>query len=370
MRITIIGPVYPYRGGIAHYNTLLARALAVNHTIQLISFSRQYPSFLYPGVSDQDPSKEILEVHATFILDPLAPWTWIKTVRTVLRFNPDIIVIQWWTTFWGICYSYLANRFRECNKQVIFLVHNVIPHEPKLWDNKLTHLGLSSGNKYIVQTENELKRLLSIFPQAQAEIAPHPIYNMFANQIIPRQEAIHKYNLPENAFILLFFGIVRPYKGLEYLINAVSIMLGRGDNIFLVVAGEFWNDISFYQNQIARLAIQDKVRIDNRYIPNEEIGGYFSAAHIFVAPYIQATQSGAVKLAIGFNLPLVVTDVIAEDNSIHPSNSCRVCASKSSLALAQAIEQMITNYPTKQMEQSGNNSETWQTVIEAITRIE
>jgi glycosyltransferase involved in cell wall biosynthesis len=369
MRITLIGPVYPFRGGIAHYTTLLAHALTEQHVVQVVSFRRQYPSFLYPGVSDLDPSTDSLKFPATYLLDPIYPWTWFDTVNKVCRFNPDVVVIQWWTTFWGPSFGVLANRLMSDQKKVVFIIHNVLPHEPRFWDTWLTRWGLRCGYRYIVQTEQESKRLFKLLPHAKVELAPHPVYDMFSQQKITRADAIRKCNLPEDASILLFFGIVRPYKGLEYLFNAVSILNKEGVNIFLVVAGEFWENESHYREMIKQLNIQDCVLIDNRYIPNEEIGLYFSAAHIFIAPYIQATQSGAVKMAMGFNLPIIISDKVAQDNSLQPSATCIVCPSKDSMALAEAIQRMLNDYPElDEISDLGLNA--WEPIITAITRVD
>ncbi len=365
MRISLIGPIYPYRGGIAQYNAQFAKALTERHTVQIISFRRQYPAFLYPGASDKDPSRSALQLTASYLLDPIYPWTWLDASRKILDFSPDLVVFHWWTTFWGPAFGSIARRMAARKKDVVFLIHNTLPHEPKFWDRWLARWTLDAGTRFIAQTERESERLQGILPHAHVVVAPHPVYDMFSEQKIPRDQALHKCSVPEGYFCLLFFGIVRPYKGLQTLIESLALLKQWGCKVFLLIAGEFWEDVARYQKQIAQLDVQDRVSIDNRYIPNEEIGTYFSAAHVLVAPYVDATQSGVVKLAVGFDLPIIISQEVAADSSIITTMKGMVCPSNDPLALAKVIQNMMDKYPEIE-KKSYETTNGWQTLVDLL----
>jgi glycosyltransferase involved in cell wall biosynthesis len=314
VKLALIGPVYPYRGGIAHYNTLLAQALRRHgHEVLPVSFSRQYPKWLYPGKSDRDPSQQAMQIEAEFILDPLSPPSWRQTWRCIRAFAPQQVVFNWWTTFWGPAYASLAGRLRKEGLPVTFLIHNVMPHESKVWDRWLALRTLRNGSAFIVQTERERQRLLGLLPRAQVTLTPHPIYDMFAAQRLEPAAAREKLGLPVAGKVLLLFGIVRRYKGLSVLLQALAQPELCSVKPILLVAGEFWEDKSSYLEQAQALGLLEQVRFDDRYIPNEEVAVYFSAADLLVAPYTGGTQSGAVKMAMGFGLPAVVSRHLADD---------------------------------------------------------
>jgi glycosyltransferase involved in cell wall biosynthesis len=317
MNITLIGPVYPFRGGIAHYTTVLAAKLSdTGNEIQVISFKRLYPTWFYPGKTDRDPSRDPLKVDALFLLDPYNPLTWDKTINAIGLYKPEIVIMQWWVTLLAPAYAYVASRLRKKGFQIAYLIHNVMPHEPRFWDKFLARLALSQGSKFIVQTLKEKDRLLELLPGKNVVVSPHPAYDIFAVQKIPKTEARHLLGLDVQTPIALFFGFVRPYKGLKYLLEVIARLKAIGSDVQLVIAGEFWEDITIYKQHIAALGIEDRIRIENRYISNEEIGLFFSAADIFIAPYIGGTQSGAVRIALGFNMPSIVGVEIADEDLI------------------------------------------------------
>lgn len=328
MKFSLVGPVYPYRGGIAHYNTQLALTLASRgHTVQVVSFKRQYPAWLYPGESDKDPSQHPLLTPAEYLLDPLYPWTWLKTLGVIRQSLPDRVVFNWWTTFWAPAYAFLTWRLRRSGIQVLFLVHNVQPHESRFFDRFLARLALGQAGGFITQTAREAERLKELFvgqgqiQRTRVQICPHPEYEMFSSQRIPQVEARRKLQLPGEGPVLLFFGIVRPYKGLEYLLEAIRRSALQGVNPYLIVAGEFWEQKQHYLEIIERLELKDRVRLDNRYIPDEEVADYFSAADLFVAPYVQGTQSGSAHLALGFGLPVVASLSIVDETLMEREGS-------------------------------------------------
>lgn len=312
-KIALIGPVYPYRGGIAHYTTLLSRTLrTAGHDLLLISFRRQYPSWLFPGRSDKDPSEEPLSVEdANYWIDSINPFTWLQTFRQLRKFRPELLILQWWISFWApvwITLMVLNRLFLRC--PVLIVCHNVLPHETRGYDVLLTKLTLRMATHLIVQSDEEQQRLLALVPSASSTIAPLPMFDMFVHQSITRSEARSQLGLPAESPILLFFGIVRPYKGLPELIRAFPAIRKSVDNIRLVIAGEFWEDKADYLQLVDELALNDAIIIDDRYIPNEEVAVYFSAADALAAPYRFKTGSGVSQLANAFQLPVITVQTV------------------------------------------------------------
>ena len=372
MKFVLVGPVYPYRGGIAHYTTMLAQTLAKRGSqCHVVSFRRQYPRWLYPGKSDRDPSQKPLRVNAEYLLDPLYPWTWWQTARKIAEWKPDVVIFQWWTTFWAPAFAALAFLLRRREVKVLFVIHNVMPHEPRPWDRWLARLALRQGHSFLVQTGREKERLFSLLPQAQITMSPLPLYGMFADQRVPAAEARQRLGLPVGEPVILFFGIVRPYKGLRFAIEALAELRARNKTVYLLVAGEFWEDVMAYTRLIEQLGLSAQVRIDNRYIPNEEVGLYFSAADIFVAPYIGGTQSAAVKVALGFDLPVVISRaIVSEELENDVAHRLYWVDPKDVRALADAIERSVKeSVPASAPAILSSGSNEWEelaTVIESL----
>lgn len=366
MKLVVIGPIYPFRGGIAHYTSQLSRALIENgHETHIFSFRRQYPVWLYPGKSDKEPSQPRLQLEAKYILDPIYPWTWINTSKAIAKLNPDAVLIHWWTTFWAPAFWGLSSLLKKNGLKMIFVIHNVAPHEPLPWDNWLAQSVLQLGDAQIVQAANEKERLLSLLPNANSILCPHPIYNQFANEIeISRDEARNRIGVKQDLPAVLFFGIVRPYKGLKHAIEAISILKADRIPVQLIVAGEFWENINEYEDLRIKLNLSDQIFLFDRYIPNEEVGLFFTAADIFIAPYIDGTQSGSAKIALGFNLPIVITECVSDDILLK-SERVQIVPSGDSRALADAIKDFISDGLPKRTRSTYEDSG-WKEMINAI----
>ena len=341
-RVVVVGPVHPFRGGIAHFTTSLANAAAKIHSVEVLSFRRLFPKILYPGGSDQDPSRLPigLECPAEYALDSLDPRTWWAAAMRIAARPPDLVVVPWWTTFLAPSLGWLARLVRRRGVPVVFLVHNVLPHERRLLDRGLARWALGGGDGYVALGPAEKSRLMDLLPRAKVvAVCPHPMYRVFAAGRIGRADARRRLGLPLGEPLLLFFGFVRPYKGVDSLLDAIKLLHDRGRAPYLLVAGEVWNGEARLLHRIESLGIQGRVRVDNRYIPNEEVGTYFSAADAFVAPYTAGTQSGSLKIALAFSLPAVVTDTIAPPEGF-PEGRGRVVRAGDASALAQAIAEM------------------------------
>lgn len=364
MRISMIGPVYPYRGGISHYTSSLASALDKSgHQVQIISFKRQYPSFLYPGESDKDPSLNALRVDAKYLLDPLYPWTWQQTKQAIIAFNSDLLLIHWWTTFWGPSYAALTSQIRR-RVPVVYLIHNVLPHEARPWDKWLARLALKLADNFIVQAPHEKDRLTELIPNRKIHYCSHPTYQRFSESEIPQKIAKQQLCLPLDRPVFLFFGIVRPYKGLKVLLEALA---HSNALIHLVIAGEFWENVTIYQNLIKELELSQRVTLFNRYVSNEDAHVLFSAADGLIAPYVGGTQSGVVELALGYGLPAIVTDRIAAGIEQANITGIKIVPTGNVSALAVALTQLTEDLPSRHDTQPA--ADDWGRMVNTIEQI-
>lgn len=338
MKISLIGPVYPYRGGIAHHTAMLSSALMrANHTVKTVSFRRQYPGWLYPGKSDKDPSQQPIHTPAEFLLDPFSPWTWKKAAEHIIQFQPDQVITQWWTTFWALPFSFLNARLSRAGIKTGYLIHNVIPHEPRAWDRWLAKLALSKAENFIIQTQAESNRLIKLVPNANIELCHIPPFFELAQRVVPPAIARKELNIPENEKVFLFFGFVRPYKGLLLLLEAFKILQEKQPQTRLLIAGEFWDDKSSYLKKIKAMGLSERITIIDQYIPNEELPVIFGAADCLAAPYTGGTQSAVASTGLAFGIPMIVTAQIAANISEIYRQSIKSIATQDAHELATVM---------------------------------
>ena len=370
MRVALVGPVHPFRGGIAHYTTVLNSELRrKGHDVLLVSFRRQYPRWLFPGRTDRDPSAAVLPAPgALYILDPLNPLTWLKAARTIRAFHPDNLLLQWWQVFWAPVWIVLSLAQAVRRTPVTIICHNVLPHERHWWDRFVTLAVLSFATRAIVGSTAEREELRMLLPHTWAEIVPHPLYDMLATEIISREDARKRLGLA-GAPVLLFFGFVREYKGLGYLIEALPEMLRECPALQLIVAGEFWNNRRQYEEQISALGVTRHVMLVDRYIPNEEVGLFFAAADLVTLPYVAATQSGVLQLALGFDRPVVTTRVGGLADGIEEGCDVTLVEPANAHALAQAIMGFLNTPRSAQGRSRELSKERWEILVNAVTRV-
>ncbi len=337
MKISLIGPVFPYRGGIAHYTAILALSLENKHQLQTISFLRQYPGWLYPGRSDKDPSQNPIQVPAKFILDPIFPWTWAQALNSIRIFRPNLVITQWWTTFWALPFAYLNARLKKMGIKTAYLVHNVMPHESRPWDRWLAKQALSKANHFIVQTQSEVRQLSELVSNANIHSCYIPPFFKLAENVISSEVARRKLNIPLHERIFLFFGFVRPYKGLEFLLQAFKELQNRDKNNRLLITGEFWGDKSSYLTKIEAYGLSESVTIIDKYIPNEQLPVVFGAPDCLVVPYKGGTQSAVASTGLAFGLPLIVTERIAKSISSEFMSKIKVTSSQDINELVEAM---------------------------------
>ena len=334
MRICVIGPSYPLRGGIAHYTSLLCGALLERgHGVKLISFKRLYPGFLFPGRTQKDTSGAPISCEAEPLIDSMNPLTWLGAGRRASAFQPDLVVAQWWHPFFAPVFAAVAKRCRRVSK-VVFVCHNVVPHESGGPSKLLTRMALRQGDSFIVHSEEDRRGLLGMIPRADVVRSAHPTYAVFNSGAWDRDEWRRRLGVMGN--VILFFGLVRRYKGLMSLIRAMPAVLSKVDATLLIV-GEFYDDKSSYLDEIRRLGIEARTVIVDQYVPNEEVGGYFTAADVVVLPYVSATQSGVVQIAFGFRKPVITTSVGGLPEAVSDGETGYVTAPEDPDALAEAI---------------------------------
>lgn len=333
-KIILIGPVYPYKGGISHYTGLMYRELARRHDVEMISYKMQYPKILFHK-EQRDYSNDSFKIeNAKYMLHTANPFNIIRTASYIKRQSPDLVLIQWWHPYFAPCYFLLAHFMGKQN--VVFVCHNVFPHERFPLDRFLTRLALNNGSHFIVHAAEEAKELEKIKPDPDYVVTPHPTYNAFCFEKMSKEQARKKLDIASDEKILLFFGYVREYKGLKYLFRAMPAICKADDKVRLWVIGEFGADREEYRALIEELEIAEYVRVVDSYTPDREVEQYFAAADLVVLPYVSATQSGIVQIAYGFTKPVIVTEVGGLPDVVEDGKTGYVVKPESPEAIAEA----------------------------------
>ena len=303
MRIALLSSFYPLRGGISQFNASMLEELGKCHVTRAFSFSRQYPDFLFPGKTQYvTPEDEATPVEADALLDTVNPFTWIKTARAIRAWKPDLLVMKYWMSWFAPSLGYVA---RHCGCKSVVVLDNVIPHEGHWFDAPLTRWLLRGCNGFVCMSEQVRQDLLQLRPAAPHILLPHPLYTHFGPQM-PRGEAARELGVNPAAKTLLFFGLIREYKGLDILLEAFREL---PEDYQLVVAGEPYGSFDKYRRIIDSLPGKDRVHLFPDYIRDSEVKKFFSVADVGVLPYRSATQSGISAIACHFGVPLIVTDV-------------------------------------------------------------
>jgi glycosyltransferase involved in cell wall biosynthesis len=309
-KCVIIGPAFPLRGGIAQLNESLAQQLtALGVETSIYSFSLQYPEFLFPGKSQKEIGNKTFEnfqIHST--INSIAPWTWISTAKMIAAERPEIMIVRFWIPFMAPCLAYISRYVRKkLNIPIVGLLDNVIPHEHRLGDRTLTKMFLNSCNCFAVMSSSVMSDLGSFDRVKTRKLLYHPVYDHFGEKI-EMQKAREHLGLSYHDKVILFFGLVRNYKGLDILLEAVAKMPQR-EHIKVLVAGEFYEDKALCLSIIRMHGLEHNVIIRDEFIPEDEVKYYFCASNIVAQPYRTATQSGVTQIAYHFETPMLVTNV-------------------------------------------------------------
>jgi len=341
-KIIIIGPAHPLRGGLATFNQRLAKQfLDEGHNCSIYSFSLQYPSFLFPGKTQysDEPAPRNITIHT--VINAINPFNWIKIGNRLKKEIPDIIVVRFWLPFMGPALGTILRKVRK-NKhtKIICIADNVIPHERRFGDRPFTKYFLKSCDAFITMSEKVMADLRLFQKIKPAQLVSHPLYDNFG-EIIPKAEARKHLGLQENDNIILFFGFIRKYKGLDLLFEAMSHLTTIAPatlNLKLLVAGEFYEDRKPYLEQIEKFGIKDQLILRTDFIPGSEVKYYLCAADAVIQPYRDATQSGVTPLAYHFEKPMVVTNVGGLP-SLVPDKKAGLVVEPNPAAIAAGIRQ-------------------------------
>lgn len=311
-KIIIIGPAYPYRGGNSLFVTFLYEVLSDNYQVQILNYKLLYPSILFPGKTQFDLSNEIKKIDSLRIVNSVNPLNWFQVANYINKADPDLIIFDWWHPFFAFCHFTISSLLnKKLKERIIFITENFISHEKNLFESILTKIGLSNAKFFIALSQKVESDLKAIAGKRKIYRSELPVYNHLKGKENQKNEIRKRFNFSETDKVLLFFGYVRKYKGLDLLIRSLKILTDNflQLNLKLLVAGEFYDNKENYTRLIDELNLKDRVIIFDEYIPNEKVKEFFIASDLVVLPYRNATQSGILNLSYGFNKPVVVTDV-------------------------------------------------------------
>jgi glycosyltransferase involved in cell wall biosynthesis len=318
MKIIIIGPAYPLRGGLASYDERLAKAFIEDgHNTSIYTFSLQYPGFLFPGTTQfsTEPPPKNLDIHIR--INSINPFNWLSVGNELKKSKPDIIVVRYWLPFMGPALGTILRKIKKNNHtKIVSITDNIIPHEKRPGDLIFTKYFLKPIDSFITMSEKVLIDLKKIEPGKPAVFVPHPLYDNFGEKI-NKETARNYLNIRNEELVILFFGFIRKYKGLDILLDAMKILKDQstnnistyGKNIKLLIAGEFYGDRKPYDLQIEQLGIKDDLILRTDFIPDSQVKYYLCASDVVIQPYRNATQSGVTPLAYHFEKPMIVTNV-------------------------------------------------------------
>ncbi len=311
-KIVIVGPAYPYRGGPATYVSYLYNTLSKIFDVKIFNYTLLYPDFLFPGTTQYDESKTAsIKVPNERIINSISPFNWVKTAKKIKEEKADLVVFDWWQPFFGPCHYTISHLLKKQYRgKILFITENFISHESRFIDSFLTKLGLSNANSFLALSDVVAKDLEKISHGKKiyhSSLPPFDCYITGGN--FSRNKSRQELNLLDKDKVLLFFGYVRKYKGLDILIEAMPEALKHIPELKLLIVGEFYDDVSMYMNHIEKLGLRNKVIVVNKFVANEEVGKYYTAADVTVLPYRSATQSAVLNVSYSFGKPVIVTKV-------------------------------------------------------------
>jgi glycosyltransferase involved in cell wall biosynthesis len=317
VKISFLGPAPPFRGGIVTYYAMLARVLKERgHDLFWSSFAKQYPKFLFPGTEQTGETAPWLDQPHAPRFVPWSPWSWWKTCRDLEAARPEAVIIKFWIPFFAPGFfgvTWLLRRRTDI--RIVYLLDNVIPHEKYPFGRFLTRLALRQGHAFIAQSDQVRRDLFEVLPDTDPGTvitSPHPVYD-FGVPDRPRRtraEARESLGLPAESRLVLYFGFIKPYKGVVHLIDAAPQLKERfGDGLQVLIVGDIYGEKQPYYDRIAASGADDIIKLVDGFVPDEIVEDYFLAADLAVLPYVSATQSGIVQIAYNYDLPVVSTDV-------------------------------------------------------------
>ncbi len=333
-RIALVGPLHPWRGGLAQYLGLLGEALESHAEVRAVTFTRQYPDFLFPGTSQFDPDAPRPRFPTEAMLDSIGPWTWRRVAAHLERFAPGAVILKWWMPFFAPAFASSVGPLRKRGTRVVLVCDNLVPHEPKPYDAAFSRWMMRNSDGYLVMSDSVERDLDVLKPGAPRRRVPHPFYAQFDRGRFTRESARAKLGLAGD--VALFFGYVRHYKGLDTLLEAWPLVRAKRPGATLVVAGEFYEKPDAYM-ALAKAAGEGAVRMLNRYIPDDEVEALFRAADVTVLPYRSGTQSGVTHVAYALGSPVIATTVGGITETVRDGETGLTCPPEDPRALADTV---------------------------------
>ena len=342
LKIFIIGPAFPLRGGPAQFNENLCLELnKEGHDAQIISYKLQYPNFLFPGSSQFEKSvyaPQDIKIHT--ILNTINPFNWLMVARFIRKQKPDFILFRYWLPFFGPCLGTIGKLVKSHTK-VLALTDNIIPHEKRIGDHIFTKYFVKNCDGFIAMSKVVLNDL-SIFTQnLNKAYSPHPMYENYGD-LISIDLARKKLNLNPHDKIILFFGLIRHYKGLDILLEALAAPEIKNQGVKLLIAGEFYDDKNFYLQLIKKLKLQDHVIVHDKFIPNDEVRDYFCASNLVAQTYRNATNSGVTMVGYFYEKPMLVTNV-GGLSEIVPNEVCGYVVENNCALISEKVVDFFAN---------------------------
>ena len=342
-KIFIIGPAYPLRGGLATFDELFCTAFnEQGHDCEIISYSLQYPNFLFPGSTQFDTTgvaPKYIKIHT--LINSVNPLSWIKTANFIKKQKPDFIVFRFWIPFMGPALGSIARMVRKSGIKVLAITDNVIPHEKRIGDATFAKYFIKSCDGFVTMSKAVMKDLENFTTTKHKKYLLHPLYTSFGEKL-NKSDARKVLGIKDDVNLVLFFGLIRKYKGLDMLLDAFN-ELKDNPNINLIIAGEFYEDKQPYLDLIEKYQIQNQVILHAKFIANEDVKLYFSAADLVALPYRTATQSGVTQVSFHFEVPTLVTNV-GGLGEIIPHQKAGYVVEPNGKAIAESIKDYFTNH--------------------------
>lgn len=350
MKIVLLGTSYPYRGGLASFNERLVRQFQDDgFDAEIFTFTVQYPSLLFPGKTQysNEPAPDNLRI--TRCVNSVNPFNWIKVGRELMKSAPDIVIIKFWIPLMAPCFGTIA-RIAKRNKKtkIVSILDNIVPHEKRWGDKLLAKYFVKSVDAFVAMSKSVMDDLAAFDTVKPRLLMPHPVFDNFGSKI-DRKTALSFLKLDENQKYMLFFGIIRDYKGLDLLLQAFSDERFKCLNVKLIVAGEFYNDEERYRKMEQDLNLKDRIIWFDKFIPDSEVRYFFNAADIIVQPYKSATQSGVTQIGYHFERPMLVTDV-GGLKEIIPDGKVGYVVKPQADSIAEALLDFFTHDRMKEFE--------------------
>ena len=345
MKIILLGTSWPFRGGLATFNERLAKQfMAEGHDVEIWTFTLQYPSFLFPGKTQysNEPAPEGIAIRRE--LNSCNPFNWIRVGKAIKKAAPDLLICCYWMSFFAPAYGLISRMAKKNGKtKCVALVHNMIPHEPNILDKLFAPYFIKSQDGFVALSESVVKDIekvesLKLKVERPKTFSPHPIYDHYGERMT-KKEACAALGLDDKNGYMLFFGLVRAYKGLDVLLDAFGLIKDQLPTVQLIIAGEFYEDEEKYRAQIAANGLKERVLLRNEFIPDGDLRKYFGAADLIVQPYKTATQSGVTQVAFHFEKPMLVTNVGGLGEIVHDHKMGYACE-----PTAEAIAADIVDY--------------------------